>query len=153
MKNDLTTGAWQHDIGCPISIVLFTTSDVDCLVVRIGSLTCRHIFLIVYVLFYYKPFRYKFRLVDGAAAPWELEDPLPLEEGRLDGFKGGSKRTVGAQQSGGVEAWNVGGQIVGNQLLELGLIQIHIIKFIFLGHPCAFWPWIIVFCLLHPMLG
>jgi hypothetical protein len=28
MKNDLTTGAWQHDIGCPISIVLFSTSDV-----------------------------------------------------------------------------------------------------------------------------
>jgi hypothetical protein len=28
MKNDLTTGAWQHDIGCPISIALFSTSDV-----------------------------------------------------------------------------------------------------------------------------
>jgi hypothetical protein len=28
MKNDLTTGAWQHDIGCPISIVSFSTSDV-----------------------------------------------------------------------------------------------------------------------------
>jgi hypothetical protein len=27
MKNDLTTGAWQHDIGCPISIVLLSTSD------------------------------------------------------------------------------------------------------------------------------
>jgi hypothetical protein len=27
MKNDLTTGAWQHDIGCPISIILFSTSD------------------------------------------------------------------------------------------------------------------------------
>ena len=27
MKNDLTTGAWQHNIGCPISIVLFSTSD------------------------------------------------------------------------------------------------------------------------------
>ena len=27
MKNDLTTGAWQHDIGCPISIVLLFTSD------------------------------------------------------------------------------------------------------------------------------
>jgi hypothetical protein len=27
MKNDLTTGAWQQDIGCPISIVLFSTSD------------------------------------------------------------------------------------------------------------------------------
>ncbi len=27
MKNDLTTGAWQHDIGCPISIVLFSTPD------------------------------------------------------------------------------------------------------------------------------
>jgi hypothetical protein len=24
MKNDLTTGAWQHDIGCPISIVLMS---------------------------------------------------------------------------------------------------------------------------------
>jgi hypothetical protein len=33
MKNDLTTGAWQHDIGCPISIVLFSTSDVSWLVV------------------------------------------------------------------------------------------------------------------------
>ncbi len=28
MKNDLTTGAWQHDIGCPIKIVLVSTSDV-----------------------------------------------------------------------------------------------------------------------------
>jgi hypothetical protein len=27
MKNDLTTGAWQHDIGCPISIILFSPSD------------------------------------------------------------------------------------------------------------------------------
>jgi hypothetical protein len=27
MKNDLTTGAWQHDIGCPIKIVLVSTSD------------------------------------------------------------------------------------------------------------------------------
>jgi hypothetical protein len=27
MKNDLTTGALQHNIGCPISIVLFSTSD------------------------------------------------------------------------------------------------------------------------------
>jgi hypothetical protein len=27
MKNDLTTGAWQHDIGCPIKIVLFSISD------------------------------------------------------------------------------------------------------------------------------
>jgi hypothetical protein len=26
-KNDLTTRAWQHDIGCPISIVLLSTSD------------------------------------------------------------------------------------------------------------------------------
>ena len=25
MKNDLTTGAWQHDIGCPISITLLST--------------------------------------------------------------------------------------------------------------------------------
>ncbi len=28
MKNDLTTKAWQHDIGCPISITLLSTSDV-----------------------------------------------------------------------------------------------------------------------------
>jgi hypothetical protein len=28
MKNDLTTVAWQHDIGCPIKIVLFSISDV-----------------------------------------------------------------------------------------------------------------------------
>ncbi len=27
MKNDLTTRAWQHDIGCPISITLLSTSD------------------------------------------------------------------------------------------------------------------------------
>ncbi len=32
MKNDLTTGAWQHDIGCPISITLLSTSDVCCLI-------------------------------------------------------------------------------------------------------------------------
>jgi hypothetical protein len=28
MKNDLTTGAWQHDIGCTISIIFLSTSDV-----------------------------------------------------------------------------------------------------------------------------
>ncbi len=27
MKNDLTTKAWQQDIGCPISIVLLSTPD------------------------------------------------------------------------------------------------------------------------------
>jgi hypothetical protein len=27
MKNDLTTGAWQHNVGCPISIMLLSTSD------------------------------------------------------------------------------------------------------------------------------
>jgi hypothetical protein len=27
MKHDLTTGAWQHDIECPISITLLSTSD------------------------------------------------------------------------------------------------------------------------------
>jgi hypothetical protein len=29
MKHDLTTGTWQDDTGCPISIVLAATSD-DC---------------------------------------------------------------------------------------------------------------------------
>ncbi len=33
MKNDLTTGAWQHDIGCPISITLLSTSDGCCRVI------------------------------------------------------------------------------------------------------------------------
>jgi hypothetical protein len=28
MKHDLTTGTWQDDPGCPISIILVTTSDV-----------------------------------------------------------------------------------------------------------------------------
>ena len=27
MKHDLTTGAWQDDTGCPISIILAATSD------------------------------------------------------------------------------------------------------------------------------
>jgi hypothetical protein len=36
------------------------------------------------------------RVVDGAATPWELEDPLPSEEGRFHGFKGGGKCMVGA---------------------------------------------------------
>ena len=27
MKNDLTIGAWQHDVGCPIKITLVSTSD------------------------------------------------------------------------------------------------------------------------------
>jgi hypothetical protein len=30
MKHDLTTGTWQDDTGCPISIVLATTSDGAC---------------------------------------------------------------------------------------------------------------------------
>ena len=28
MKHDLTTGTWQDDTGCPISIILVSTSDV-----------------------------------------------------------------------------------------------------------------------------
>ncbi len=28
MKHDLTTGTWQDGTGCPISIILATTSDV-----------------------------------------------------------------------------------------------------------------------------
>ena len=28
MKHDLTTGTWQDDTGCPISIILAATSDV-----------------------------------------------------------------------------------------------------------------------------
>ena len=28
MKQDLTTGTWQDDTGCPISIILVSTSDV-----------------------------------------------------------------------------------------------------------------------------
>ena len=27
MKHDLTTGTWQDDTGCPISIILVATSD------------------------------------------------------------------------------------------------------------------------------
>jgi hypothetical protein len=27
MKYELTTGTWQDDTGCPISIILVTTSD------------------------------------------------------------------------------------------------------------------------------
>ncbi len=27
MKQDLTTGTWQDDTGCPISIILVSTSD------------------------------------------------------------------------------------------------------------------------------
>jgi hypothetical protein len=27
MKHDLTTGTWQDDTGCPISIILVSTSD------------------------------------------------------------------------------------------------------------------------------
>ncbi len=29
MKNDLTTGTWQDNPGCPINITLVSTSDVD----------------------------------------------------------------------------------------------------------------------------
>jgi hypothetical protein len=29
MKHDLSTGTWQDDTGCPISIILATTSDVN----------------------------------------------------------------------------------------------------------------------------
>ena len=29
MKYELTTGTWQDDTGCPISIILVTTSDVN----------------------------------------------------------------------------------------------------------------------------
>jgi hypothetical protein len=34
MKNDLTIGAWQHNVGCPIRIVLASTSDAIAACVR-----------------------------------------------------------------------------------------------------------------------
>jgi hypothetical protein len=36
-KNDLTTGAWQQDIGCLISIVLLSTSDVMVTAMRVAG--------------------------------------------------------------------------------------------------------------------
>ena len=39
MKHDLTTGTWQDDTGCPISIILATTSDVG---TAVGSTLARH---------------------------------------------------------------------------------------------------------------
>ncbi len=44
MKNDLTTGEWQHNIGCPISIVLFSTSDDPS---RLSSQLLRAIYLVL----------------------------------------------------------------------------------------------------------
>ena len=39
MKHDLTTGTWQDDTGCPISIILATTSDAALtLIVRLLSI-------------------------------------------------------------------------------------------------------------------
>ena len=29
MKHDLTTGTWQDDTGCPISIILVSTSQIN----------------------------------------------------------------------------------------------------------------------------
>ncbi len=40
MKNDLTTGAWHHDIGCPISITLLSTSDASSPVAVAGAVHC-----------------------------------------------------------------------------------------------------------------
>ncbi len=77
-------------------------------VICIGSLICRHVLPIVYVLFHNKLFRDEFGLVDGAATPWELEDPLPLEEGSFHGFEGSGECTVGARQNGSVEDGNIG---------------------------------------------
>jgi hypothetical protein len=37
MKNDLTTGAWQQDIGCPIKIVLVFTSDASSREAKVGT--------------------------------------------------------------------------------------------------------------------
>jgi hypothetical protein len=87
-------------------------------------------------------------LVDGAPTPWKLEYLLPSEKGCFKRLKGGGKRAIGMQQSGGVQ----GQRIVWNQLPVLGLPPIQIIILIVLIRPCAFWPGIIVFCLLHPML-
>jgi len=38
MKHDLTTGTWQDDTGCPISIILDTTSDVTDIQKLVGKL-------------------------------------------------------------------------------------------------------------------
>jgi hypothetical protein len=42
MKNDLTTGAWQHDLGCPINIVLFSISDVHIPLSNVECLVLLH---------------------------------------------------------------------------------------------------------------
>ena len=37
MKHDLTTGTWQDDTGCPISIILVSTSDVGGVVSKVNG--------------------------------------------------------------------------------------------------------------------
>jgi hypothetical protein len=39
MKHDLTTGTWQDNTGCPISIILVTTSDAAVLGSALGTMT------------------------------------------------------------------------------------------------------------------
>ena len=40
MKHDLTTGTWQDDTGCPIIIILVTTSDECRCSVRLPIFVC-----------------------------------------------------------------------------------------------------------------
>jgi len=42
MKHDLTTGTWQDDTGCPIIIILVTTSDAPPLLPPTMSLCNRN---------------------------------------------------------------------------------------------------------------
>ena len=49
MKHDLTTGTWQDDTGCPISIVLAAASDVI-LYLDGGDNVCGFVFVIVGVI-------------------------------------------------------------------------------------------------------
>ena len=37
MKDDLTTGTWQNDTGCPISIILAATSASDAFTYQSGG--------------------------------------------------------------------------------------------------------------------
>jgi len=41
MKHDLTTGTWQDDTGCPISIILVATSDRNGAKIKMSAIARR----------------------------------------------------------------------------------------------------------------
>ncbi len=82
-----------------------------------------------------------------------LEDMLLLVILCFGGFTEGNKGAIGAQCRSSVEGWSVGQRVIQDGPPMFALFPDERQSFIVFLHPCPFWDRIMIFCLLHPMMG